>query len=58
MNKLEKQKLEEIAEQIYRLNSFISLYYIGLKHIPNNNELLEVNDILARTIRQLRELSR
>ena len=58
MNKLEKQKLQEISDDIYRLNTLIGVNYIGLKYIPCSDELLEINDRLARVIRQLRDLTR
>lgn len=56
MNKLEKQKIEEVANLIYNINAFISLHYIGLKKIPTNEEILVINDQLAQAIRRLRNL--
>lgn len=58
MNKLEKQKLEEISEDLYNLNANISLYFIGYKNPVTENDLLNINDKISKAIRQLRELSR
>ena len=56
MNKLEKQKIEEIAELIYNVNAFISISYIGLKKQPTDEEILEINNQLAQAIKRLRNL--
>jgi len=56
MNKLQKGKLNEIEQEIYNVNAFISLNYIGFKKIPTEDELLRINDLLAKCIRQLRGL--
>jgi hypothetical protein len=56
MNKLEKQKIDEIEKTIYRVNAYISLHFIGLQKKPTEEEWLTINDELARCIRQLRNL--
>jgi hypothetical protein len=56
MNKLEKQKLEEIEQDLYRLNSVISLFYIGLKEKPTQEDIFQINNSIAKCIRQLRDL--
>jgi len=54
LNKLEKSKLEEIEKEIYSVNAYISLNFIGMKQVPTEDELFRLNDKLARCIRQLR----
>ena len=56
MNKLEKGKLEEIEKNIYNINAYISLNFIGLQKKPTQEEILKINDSLATCIRQLRNL--
>jgi hypothetical protein len=56
MNKLEKGKLDEIEKEVYNVNAFISMNYIGLKRVPTEEELFKLNDILARCIRRLRDM--
>lgn len=54
MNKLEKQKLEGIEKNIYNVNSYISIRFIGMKKVPTEEEWLKINDTLAMCIRNLR----
>ena len=56
MNKLEKQKLEEIEKTIYSVNALISIRFIGMKKTPTEEEWLSINDALANCIRRLRNL--
>ena len=57
MNKLQKMKLDEIEKDIYNVNCFISINYIGLKRQYNEEEMMKINDILARCIRNIRVLT-
>ena len=57
MNKLQKMKLEEIDKELYNLNCFISLHYIGMKKQHTEEEMLKINDIIAKCIRNIRVLT-
>jgi hypothetical protein len=54
MNKLQKMKLDEIEKELYNINCFISLHYIGMKKQHTEEEMMKINDVLARCIRNLR----
>lgn len=56
MNKLQKGKLNEIENQLYNINTLISLQYIGLKRIPTHEDMIILTDAIAVCIRQLRTL--
>lgn len=56
MNKLEKQKIEETEQDLYTVNSYISVNFIGMKKVPTEEEWLKINDTLAMCIRRLRNM--
>jgi len=56
MNKLEKSKLSEIEQDLYNTNCYISFHYIGMKKPYTEEEMFKINDVLARCIRNLRNL--
>jgi len=58
MNKLEKGKLEEINQRLYEVNAYISLHFIGLKEQATHEQWININDEIARCIRQIRDLVR
>ena len=57
MNEKEKQALEEIENQLYRINSRnISLRWIGMKQGPTDKDISELNKMLGFIIKELRTL--
>ena len=48
---------EKLSEELYSLNSKISLRFIGLEMIPTYEEMCQINKALSKTIKKLRELN-
>lgn len=46
---------QEIAEQLYGLNRYISAYWITGKTKPNMNDFTSLNKALGEIIKELRE---
>jgi hypothetical protein len=52
-----EDEIEDLDNQLYFLNSqIISLKWIGLKQIPTNNEIENLNEFLANKIKQVRKI--
>jgi len=52
--KLPKDKVLELIDKLYTLNSFISLAWIGLNVYPKKEDILYLNKLLGETIKFLR----
>lgn len=58
MNDKQKEKLLEIADQLYAINARnISMRWIGLKQKPTNEEISELNGMLSFIIKEMRTLA-
>jgi len=45
----------QLADEIYQINRLISLYWIGLKEAPTEEQIATVNRRLGEIIKELRE---
>jgi len=48
------KKNEELAEKLYDINRYISLYWIGMKKKPTEKEIMDLNFNLGNIIKDLR----
>lgn len=46
---------KEIAEELYDINRMISLYWIGIKQKPTEEQITQLNRRLGEIIKELRE---
>lgn len=51
------RKLSELRRDMYKLNSGISLWYIGLKETPSEAEMIKINTEIGRWIKVLRDIN-
>lgn len=49
-------KLKEIEDRLLNINQQISLYWIGLKKVPNSNDISTVNKVIGESIKDIRKI--
>lgn len=57
MDDKEHDKLLQIADDLYRVNAYISLHFIAIRSKPTPKEIDAINVQIGEAIRQLRLLT-